>query len=132
MRKQWSALMLLAGCTLAQAQDAKVAQLMNEALAAKPDHEVTMLTVEYPPGGSSKPHRHDAQVFVYVLDGTVKMQVKGGPLRTLKSGDTFYEGPNDEHIVSANASESEPAKFLVFMVKNANAPVSRPIENKTQ
>ena len=81
MRNPFPALVLLLGCTLAQAQDAKVAQLMKDALSANPDREVIMLTVEYAPGGSSKPHRHDAQVFVYVLDGSVTMQVKGGPLR---------------------------------------------------
>lgn len=132
MRNQLAALVLLMICTVAQAQDAKVSQLMKDALAAKPDHEVIMLTVEYPPGGSSKPHRHDAQVFVYVLEGVVTMQVKGGPLRTLKPGDTFYEAPTDEHIVSENASKTESAKFLVFMIKDANAPVSRPVENKSQ
>ena len=132
MRLHPVAFMLLLGSAVAQAQDAKVAQLMKDALAVKPDHEVTMLTVEYPPGGSSKPHRHDAQVFVYMLDGAVTMQVKGGPLRTLKPGDTFYEAPNDEHIVSANASKTQPAKFLVFMIKDANAPVTRPVEDKTK
>ena len=132
MRSHLAVFVLLMGSAVAQAQDAQVTQLMKDALAAKPDHEVTMLTVEYPPGGSSKPHRHDAQVFVYVLDGSVTMQVKGGPLRTLKPGDTFYEAPNDEHIVSANASKTQPAKFLVFMVKDAKAPVTRPVEDKPQ
>ena len=132
MRIHMAALTLLTCCASAQAQDAKVTSLMEEALAAKSDHKVTMLTVEYPPGGSSKPHRHDAQVFVYVLDGAVTMQVKGGPLRTLKTGDTFYEAPNDEHIVSANASKTQPAKFLVFMIKNANAPTTLPVEGKSK
>ena len=132
MRIHMAALMLLTGCTLAQAQDANVTPLMEQALAAKSGHDVTMLTVEYAPGGSSKPHRHDAQVFVYVLDGAVTMQVKGGPLRTLKPGDTFNEAPNDEHIVSANASKTQPAKFLVFMIKSANAPTTLPVEDKTK
>ena len=132
MRNHLIASTLAMFCAAAQAQDAKVTSLMEQALTAKPDHNVTMLTVEYPPGGSSKPHRHDAQVFVYMLDGTVTMQVKGGPLRTLKPGDTFYEAPNDEHIVSANASKTQSAKFLVFIVKDADAAITRPVEDKTQ
>jgi quercetin dioxygenase-like cupin family protein len=119
MRNHLAAILLsIAGAT-AQARDAKVTPLLENALAAKSDQKVTMSLVEYAPGGSSKPHRHDAQVFVYVLDGTLTMQVKGGPLRTLKTGDTFYEGPDDEHVVSANASATQPAKFLVFMIKDA-------------
>jgi quercetin dioxygenase-like cupin family protein len=118
MRNHLAAIVLLTAAT-AHAQSAKVTPLFEHALAAKSDQKVTMSIVDYPPGGSSKPHRHDAQVFVYVLDGTLTMQVKGGPLRTLKTGDTFYEGPNDEHVVSANASATQPAKFLVFMIKDA-------------
>ena len=132
MKNSLAALALALVGTASQAQDANVSQLMKQALAAKPGHEITMLTVEYPPGGSSKPHRHDAQVFVYVLDGAVTMQVKGGPLRTLKSGDTFYEAPDDELIVSANASKTEPAKFLVFLVRDAAAPISRPVGSNVQ
>jgi quercetin dioxygenase-like cupin family protein len=130
MRILFATFMRLAG-TVAPAQDAKLATLMENALAAQPDHKVTMLTVEYPPGGSSKPHRHDAQVFVYVLDGAITMQVKGGPLRTLKAGDTFYEAPNDEHIVSANASRTQAAKFLVFIIKDAST-ATRSVEDKKQ
>jgi len=129
MRTYHLALVLIAGG--AQAQSANMTPLMEDALAARPDHKVTMSIVEYPPGGSSKPHRHDAQVFVYVLDGTLTMQIKGGPLRTLKTGDTFYEAPNDEHIVSANASTTQPAKFLVFMIKDANA-ATRSVEDKSK
>jgi quercetin dioxygenase-like cupin family protein len=84
-----------------------------------------MLTVEYPPGGASSPHRHDAQVFVYVLEGEVTMQVEGSPAVTLQPGQTFYEKPDDVHLVSANASKTAPAKILVFILKDKNAPVSR-------
>jgi len=84
-----------------------------------------MLTVEYLPGGASLPHRHDAQVLVYVLQGELTMQVAGSPAVTLHSGETFYESPTDIHVVSANASKTEPAKILVVMVKDKSAPVSR-------
>jgi len=131
MRNYLLALVLIACNAMAQAQSANVTPLMEDALVARPDHKVTMSIVEYPPGGSSKPHRHDAQVFVYVLDGTLSMQIKGGPLRTLKAGDTFYETPSDEHIVSANASTTQPAKFLVFMIKDANA-ATRSVEDKSK
>lgn len=88
--------------------------------------EAVMLTVEYPPGGSSPPHRHDANVFVYVLEGAVNMQLEGQKQVTLTAGQTFYEAPRDVHVVSANASTTQPAKFLVFMVKDKNAAVGRP------
>jgi quercetin dioxygenase-like cupin family protein len=105
---------------------AQVASLMQRALIGAPGKEVQMLTVAYMPGGASLPHRHDAQVFVYVLQGTLEMQVQGQPRMTLHAGDTFYESPTDVHVVSANASRSEPAKILVFIVKNTGAPVSLP------
>lgn len=97
--------------------DAVVSPLLTKELLARPDQEITMLTVEYAPGESSPKHRHDAQVMVYVLEGAVRMQVEGQPLVTLTRGQTFYEGPDDVHLVSANASQTQPAKFLVFMVR---------------
>ena len=105
---------------------ADVKQLMDKELMSNPNKEMLMLTVEYPPGGSSPPHRHDAQVFVYVLEGVLNMQVAGGKELTLQAGETFYENPNDVHTVSANASKTSPAKILVFILKDKNAPVSRP------
>lgn len=104
---------------------ATVQQLMDKDMVGVPGKELLMLTVEYVPGGASLPHRHDAQVFVYVLEGELIMQVAGSPAVTLRPGQTFYEGPNDVHVVSANASKTAPAKILVFMVKDKNAPVSR-------
>jgi len=95
-------------------------------LAAAPGKEVVMLAVDYPPGGSTGPHRHNAQTFVYVLEGSVVMQVKGGPLQTLGPGQTFYEGPDDVHVVSKNASQTQPAKFLVVFVKDKGAPAVVP------
>jgi quercetin dioxygenase-like cupin family protein len=104
---------------------AAVAQLIEKDLVGDPQKEVLMLTVEYVPGGASLPHRHDAQVFVYVLQGELRMQVAGSPAVTLRPGQTFYENPSDVHVVSANESKTEPAKILVFMVKNKSAPMSR-------
>jgi quercetin dioxygenase-like cupin family protein len=104
---------------------AVIQQLMDKELAGVPGRELLMLTVEYLPGGASLPHRHDAQVFVYVLQGAVVMQIAGSPAVTLRKGQTFYEGPTDVHVVSANASKTVPAKILVFIVKDKGAPVSR-------
>jgi quercetin dioxygenase-like cupin family protein len=109
---------------------AAVEQLMEKTMVGEPVKEILMLTVEYPPGGASSPHRHDAQVFVYVLEGEVTMQVEGSAAVTLHKGQTFYENPADVHLVSANASKTMPAKILVFMLKDKNAPVSRGVAPK--
>jgi quercetin dioxygenase-like cupin family protein len=108
------------------APDATVKELITRAVVGTSGKEVRMLAVEYIPGGASLAHRHNAQVFVYVLEGSVKMQIAGGPLLTLGPGETFYEGPEDIHTVSANASLTKPARILVFMIKDAAAPVSLP------
>ena len=105
---------------------ARVVELLTRPLADLPDREVTMLTVEYLPGGASLPHRHDAHVFVYVLEGSIRMQVDGGEVRTLGPGEVFYEGPGDVHRLSANASATAPAKFLVVALKERGRPLSRP------
>jgi quercetin dioxygenase-like cupin family protein len=114
------------GAAAAAAQDARVTALMAKDLAGIPGKEATMATVEYPPGGSSAEHRHNAHVFVYVLEGSVVMQVKGGNPVTLVPGQTFYESPEDVHTVSRNASSTKPAKFLVFFVKEKGAPATVP------
>ncbi len=111
----------------ASAQAAIVKSLFDNDQTGVPGKELLMLTVEYLPGGASLPHRHDAQVFVYVLEGQIKMQVAGGPVVTLGPGQTFYEAPTDIHAVSANASKTKPAKFLVFIVKDKGAPVTREV-----
>ena len=87
-----------------------------------------MITVEYAPGGSDPVHRHNAQAFVYVLEGSIVMQVKGEKQVTLTPGQTFYEGPDDVHTVGRNASSTKPAKFLVFLIKDKGAPVLVPVE----
>jgi quercetin dioxygenase-like cupin family protein len=109
---------------------AVVQQLIDKDVVGVPGKELLMLTVEYLPGGASLPHRHDAQVFVYVLQGELTMQVAGSPAVTLKPGQTFYETPADVHLVSANASKTAPAKILVFMVKDKSAPASRDVAPK--
>ena len=108
------------------APPAAVKPLLEKSLPDVPGKEVSMITVEYPPGGASEPHRHDADVFVYVLEGAVVMQVAGGKEVTLHPGDTFYESPTDVHSVSRNASNTAPAKFLVFFVKNKGVAATRP------
>jgi quercetin dioxygenase-like cupin family protein len=115
----------LAGGTLV-AQDSTVKSLLSKDLAGVPGKELLMITVEYPPGASDTEHRHHAQTLVYVLEGSIVMQVRGGAPVTLMPGQTFYEGPDDVHIVSRNASQTAPAKFLVFFVKAKSAPVLIP------
>jgi quercetin dioxygenase-like cupin family protein len=122
------ACLLLVGsfATGALAQDATVTPLVTKPLAGISGKEGVMLTVEYPPGVASAAHRHNANTFVYVLEGSVVMQVRGGPELTLKAGDTFYESPSDVHSVSRNASASLPAKLLVLLVKDVGAPPTVP------
>lgn len=103
--------------------DAVVAALMTKALPDFPGKEAQMITVEYPPGSVDPIHRHDAHAFVYVLEGSIVMQVKGGKEVTLTPGQTFYEGPTDVHVVGRNASSTKPAKFLVVFLKKAGAPI---------
>jgi len=117
---------LVAGVLIAQ--DAQVTPLLSKDLADSPGKEGLMITVVYPPGASDPIHRHNAHAFVYVLEGSVVMQVKGGKQVTLTPGQTFYEGPNDIHVVGRNASRTKPAKFLVFLVKNQDAPVLVPVK----
>jgi quercetin dioxygenase-like cupin family protein len=112
----------------AMAQQAKVTSLMSKDLTENPGKEVLMITVEYPPGASDPIHRHNAQAFVYVLEGSIVMQVRGGEQVTLTPGQTFYEGPDDVHVVGRNASSTKPAKFLVVLIKDKGAPVLVPAE----
>jgi quercetin dioxygenase-like cupin family protein len=113
----------LAVASVQAADPAVVTPLLKKALTDFPGKEVEMITVDYPPGSVDPVHRHDAHAFVYVLEGTIVMQVKGGKQVTLTPGQTFYEGPNDIHIVGRNASSTQPAKFLVLFIKKAGAPI---------
>src|SRR3954451_17993645 len=118
--------LVMAGALLAQ--DAQVTPLMSKDLPECPGKEGAMITVVYPPGASDPIHRHNAHAFVYVLEGTIVMQLKGGKEITLTPGQTFYEGPNDIHVLGRNASTTKPAKFFVLLVKNKDAPVLVPVK----
>src|SRR5438094_10052002 len=115
---------LMPGALLAQ--EAKVTSLLSKDLTNLPGKEGLMISVEYPPGSSDPIHRHLAHAFVYVLEGSIVMQVRGGKETTLTAGQTFYEGPDDVHVVGRNASQTKPAKFVVFFVKDKGAPILVP------
>ncbi|CAM3191318.1 Cupin domain-containing protein [Legionella anisa] len=112
----------------ATAQEAKVTSLMSKNLKDFPGKEGQLIEVEYPPGATDPIHRHNAYAFVYVLEGSIVMQLKGGKEVTLTPGQTFYEGPDDVHIVGRSADKTKPAKFLVFLIKNKGAPVLVPVK----
>lgn len=116
----------LAGQQANVTPEARVTKLMSKDLTDLPGKEGVMITVEYPPGSSDPIHRHNAHAFVYVLEGSIVMQVRGGKQVTLTPGQTFYEGPGDVHIVGRNASRTKSAKFVVFLVKNKGAPILIP------
>lgn len=123
-----SLLLLFLMTSAVTAQEADVVTLMSKDLTEIPGKEVTMITVEYPPGWSDPVHRHNAYGLIYVLEGSVIMQVKGGKEVTLTPGQTFYEGPDDVHVVGRNASVSKPAKLLVVFVKDKGAPILMPVK----
>ena len=110
------------------AQEAKVTSLMSKDLKDFPGKEGLLITVEYPPGATDPVHRHNAHAFLYVLEGSVVMQLKGGKEVTLTPGQTFYEGPDDVHIVGRSADKTKPAKFVVFLIKDKAAPVLVPVK----
>ena len=116
----------LSGQEPAGAPKSKVTQLMSKNLPNVPGKDAVMITVDYPPGSSDPIHRHNGNAFVYVLEGSIIMQVRGGKEVTLTPGQTFYEGPDDIHTVGRNASATKPAKFLVVLVKDSGAPVLVP------
>jgi quercetin dioxygenase-like cupin family protein len=121
-------LLLLGGIArVMAAEDVKVTELMTKALGNVPGKECTMITVEYAPGGKDPIHRHNASAFVYVLEGSIVMQMKGGKKVTLGPGQTFYEDPKGIHLVGENASKTKPAKFVVFLVKEKGAPILVPV-----
>jgi quercetin dioxygenase-like cupin family protein len=115
---------LLSGTLVAQ--EAKVTELMSKDLTKCPGEEGLMIIVDYPPGSKDPIHRHNAHAFIYVLEGSIVMQVRGGKEVTLTPGQTFYEGPDDVHVIGRNASQTKPAKFVAFFVKDNGAPVLVP------
>ena len=110
------------------AQQVKVEPVMSRDLTEFPGKEGVMITVVYPPGASEPIHRHNAYVFVYVVEGSVVMKVRDGNEVTLNAGQSFYEAPNDIHVVGRNASKTKPAKFVAFLVKDKGAPVHIPVK----
>ena len=108
------------------AQEAKVTEVLSKDLSNISGKEGLMITVDYPPGSSDTVHRHNAHGFIYVLEGSIVMQVRGGKEVTLTAGQSYYEGPDDVHVVGRNASQTKPAKFVVFLVKDKGAPVLIP------
>jgi quercetin dioxygenase-like cupin family protein len=129
MKKKRLTLVLLFIITgTVSAQEPKVTELMTKKLTEIPGKEVLMISVEYPPGGSDPIHRHNASAFVYVLEGSIVMQVKGGKQVTLRPGEIFYEGPEDVHVVGRNASKTKPAKFVVLLIKDPGTPVLVPVK----
>jgi quercetin dioxygenase-like cupin family protein len=121
----------IAACALAAqfapaAPPPDVKELMSKSFTDIPGKEGLMLMVTYPPGGADEIHRHNAHAFVYVLEGAIVMQLRGAEPVTVKAGETFYEGPNDVHIVGRSASDTKPARFVVFLVKNQGAPALVP------
>ena len=114
--------------TAVPAKAADVKELFAIDLADYPGKEGRMIEVSYPPGAQDVVHRHDAHAFVYVLEGQIIMQLKGQPAVTLKAGQTFYEAPTDVHVVGRNASSTEPARFVVVLLKGKGAPVLTPVK----
>lgn len=121
-------LLLAAGFVNAESPHAEVAPLLTKALADYPGKALEMIEVEYPPGAVDPVHRHDAHAFVYVLKGSIVMGLQGSKPVTLTAGQTFYEGPDDVHTIGHNASATQPAKFLVFLLKDRDAPILKPVE----
>ncbi len=126
LRRALFSAVLSAGALMAQ--EAQVTPLISKDLANFPGKEGLMITVVYPPGSSDPIHRHNAHAFVYVLEGSIAMQLKGGKEVVLTPGQTFYEGPNDVHTVGRNVSVTKPAKFVVFLLKDMGAPVLMPVD----
>lgn len=115
-------------CGVVQAQGTKATPLMSKELTEVPGKEILMVTVEYPPGAVDPVHRHNAHAFIYVVEGTIVMQVQGGKEVTLTAGQSWYEGPADIHVVGRNASSTKPARFLVFFIKDKGAPALVPLK----
>ncbi|MDL2408518.1 cupin domain-containing protein [Rhizobium calliandrae] len=123
-----AAVCLVGTLSLAADDAAHVTPLMQKDLPNYPGKEGLMLSVEYEPGGSSPIHKHEANAFVYVLEGSVVMQVKGQKEVTVSAGETYYESPTDIHLVSRNASNTKPVKFIVVLLKNKGAPAVLPVK----
>jgi len=127
--KLFAPVLLLTACSAQAKQSAPAAivkEVMTKELADYPGKEALMLTVVYPPGSVDPVHRHHAHAFVYVLEGSIIMGLRGGKTVTLTPGQTFYEGPNDVHTIGRNASRTKPAKFVVLLLKDSRTPAVIP------
>src|SRR5262249_396101 len=124
-RAYLAALLMLAAVP---AEAADVKELFAIDLPDYPGKEGRIIEVSYPPGAQDMVHRHDGDALVYVLEGPIIMQLKGKPAVTLKAGQTFYEGPNDVHVVGRNASNTQPARFVVVLLKGKGAPIVTPVK----
>src|SRR5215217_3015122 len=127
LRASLAAFLILAAVP---ATAADVKELFGIDLADYPGKEGRIIEVSYPPGAQDVVHRHDAHAFVYVLEGRIIMQLKGQPAVTLKAGQTFYEGPTDVHVIGRNASNTEPARFVVVLLKAKGAPILTPVQDQ--
>jgi quercetin dioxygenase-like cupin family protein len=107
----------------------KVTVLQDEMLKNAPGKKALMIEVDYQPGQSSIAHKHDGTAMAYVLSGAIVSQVKGEPAKTYKAGEFWYEPAGSEHLVSKNASATQPAKLLVFMVLAPDEKVLIPLEH---
>ncbi len=128
-RKLLATVLLTILSSASVAQQSTATALLQKDLTDIEGREAVVLEVVYPPGVASSSHRHNAHTFVYVLEGTVEMQVAGGALQRLVAGQTFYESPSDIHSVSRNASDTEPAKILVFFIKMKSAAMSEQVND---
>jgi quercetin dioxygenase-like cupin family protein len=126
----WASLAALLMLAAVPADAADVKELFAIDLPDAPGKEGRMIEVAYPPGAQDVVHRHDAHAFVYVLEGTIVMQLKGHPAVTLSAGQTFYEGPTDVHVVGRNASTTAPARFVVVLLKAKGAPILTPVQDQ--
>jgi quercetin dioxygenase-like cupin family protein len=124
----WSYLAALLMLAIVPAKAADVKDLFAIDLADYPGKEGRVIEVSYPPGAQDIIHRHDAHAFVYVLEGQIIMELKGQPAVTLKAGQTFYEGPTDVHVIGRNASNTEPARFVVVLLKGKGPPILTPVK----
>jgi quercetin dioxygenase-like cupin family protein len=109
------------------APDASVAANFSHAIPNIPGKSLVAVVVTYPPGGATPAHHHAGSAFIYgyVLSGAIQSQVEGEPVKTLTAGQSFYETPGAHHVVSRNASATEPARFLaVFVVDTNDAPLT--------
>ena len=126
------AVVLAAGCASASSetlQQAATVKVVKEQVIPQMDGtklKTTILEVSYPPGGSSAAHRHPCAVIGYVLEGQYRTQIGDGAVAIYQKGDTFYEPPNGVHQVSANASTTEPVRFLAYFLCDSDARLSTP------